>query len=302
MPCHQRQYDELRSSVKSGYRNVSPLFNGLELSANFLNGGLLRPVYADSQKMLSNPGTPFNTNMFTTPLFVNVNQVRAGFCLGCHNGPYMKEGDNPMLREVPELAGTSGSFVPEILRPLRDYHLVDSNGNQILPATIGGDPPPGSGPSQGAFGITCDMCHNVQGPDLDRSFQGDGFANNSTDFNHTIEKVGPFSQPVAVKGNFHVSSNDPDKIAFLRSPAFCNGCHDVRVPVSLPGDFQHLEYDVNTGGENVTYFRLENLSSEFQTRRVQQHQQSFWQGHPLPGLSHVDVPVRRKLDLPGRRS
>src|SRR5579871_1062784 len=47
LPCHQRQYDELRSAVKSGYRSVSPLMNGLELSANFLNGGLLRPVYAD---------------------------------------------------------------------------------------------------------------------------------------------------------------------------------------------------------------------------------------------------------------
>ena len=30
LPCHQRQYDELRSAVKSGYRNVSPLMNGLE--------------------------------------------------------------------------------------------------------------------------------------------------------------------------------------------------------------------------------------------------------------------------------
>ena len=42
LPCHQRQYDELRSAVKSGYRNISPLMNGLEVSANFLNGGLLR--------------------------------------------------------------------------------------------------------------------------------------------------------------------------------------------------------------------------------------------------------------------
>src|ERR1700736_3298570 len=52
LPCHQREYDELRSAVKAGYRNVSPLFNGLELSANFLNGGLLRPTYADSTKLL----------------------------------------------------------------------------------------------------------------------------------------------------------------------------------------------------------------------------------------------------------
>src|SRR5215467_2818809 len=88
LPCHQRQYDELRSSVKSGYRNVSPLFNGLETASNFLNGGLLRPVYGDSSKTLAlSNGTviPFNTNFYTTPVFQNVNQLRAGFCLGCHN-------------------------------------------------------------------------------------------------------------------------------------------------------------------------------------------------------------------------
>jgi hypothetical protein len=267
LPCHQRQFDELRSSVKSGYRNVSPLFNGLEMSANFLNGGLLRPVYATSTKTLTlADGTiiPFTSNMFTTPIFQNVNQLRAGFCLGCHNGPYMKEADDPTKREVPELHGTGATFVPEILRPLRDYHLVDSAGNQVLAAEIGGDPPPGSGPSLGASGITCDMCHNLQGPDLNRSLQGDGFANNSTDYNHTIEKVGPFARVVGPKDNFHIGSDNPDKIAFLRSPAFCNGCHDVRVPLAAPGDLQHAEHDVNPGGEAVTYFRLENLSSEFQ--------------------------------------
>ena len=39
LPCHQRQYDELRSAVKAGYRNVSPLMNGLEIASNFLSGG-----------------------------------------------------------------------------------------------------------------------------------------------------------------------------------------------------------------------------------------------------------------------
>src|ERR1700682_2835053 len=73
LPCHQRQYDELRSAVKSGYRNVSPLFNGLELSANFLNGGLLRPVYSDSTKLLAD-GNPLTTNMFTTPAFPPMRQ------------------------------------------------------------------------------------------------------------------------------------------------------------------------------------------------------------------------------------
>jgi hypothetical protein len=165
---------------------------------------------------------------------------------------------------VPELAGTGTGFVPELIRPLRDYHLVDGTGHQLLAADIGGDPPAGASPSLGAAGITCDMCHNLQGPNLQRSFQADGFANASILFNHTVEKVGPFAQPVQVKDDFHTSSNDAQKIAFLRSGAFCNACHDVRIPLPAPGDLQAYERDVNPGGENVNYFRLENLSTEWQ--------------------------------------
>src|SRR5712692_7585048 len=62
LPCHQRQYDELRSAVKAGYRNVSPLMNGLEIVSNFLSGGLLRPVYGDSAKV-ANDGTPLRSNL-----------------------------------------------------------------------------------------------------------------------------------------------------------------------------------------------------------------------------------------------
>src|ERR1700730_565304 len=266
LPCHQRQYDELRSAVKAGYRNVSPLFNGLELSANFLNGGLLRPVYADSTKLLPD-GTALNGNMFTTPMFSQVRQVQSGFCVTCHNPHIEREGDDPRKREVPELAGVGAQFRPELIRPLRDYSLVDSQGNQILPADIGGDPPLGAHASRGAAGITCDVCHNVAGPDLNRSFQHDGFGNMSLLLNHTIEKVGPFPFPVGVKGSFHVSSTNQDKIGLLRSSAFCNSCHDVRVPLGGegPGNLQAEEHDVNPGGDQVSYFRLENLSSEWQT-------------------------------------
>ncbi|MBV8730855.1 MAG: hypothetical protein JO336_13705, partial [Acidobacteriia bacterium] len=122
----------------------------------------------------------------------------------------------------------------------------------------------GAQPSLGSAGITCDLCHNVQGPDFNRSFQADGFANTSLQLGESIEKVGPFSLAVAPKGNFHVASNDAGKIAFLRSGAFCNACHDVRVPLPAPGDLQHEEHDINPGGGNVHYFRLENLSSEWQ--------------------------------------
>jgi hypothetical protein len=265
LPCHQRQYDELRSSVKSGYRNVSPLFNALETSANFLNGGLLRPTYADSTLVLPD-GMPMNTNMFTTPVLKEIRQVQSGFCLTCHNAVVERMGDDPNTREVPQLSGLLSSFRPDLFRPLRDYHLVDANGKQVLPSMPGGPAPAGSGPSLGAHGITCDVCHNLGGADLSRSFQQDGFANTSLQFNHTIEKVGPFPFPVMVKDGFHVASSDPAKIGLLTSGAFCNGCHDVRVPLGAdgPGDLQHMEYNINPGTQAVTYFRLENLSSEWQ--------------------------------------
>lgn len=245
---------------------MSPLFNGLELSGNFLSGGLLRPVYSDSTK-LGPDGTALTSNMYTTPAFTQMRQVQAGFCFTCHNPHVERMGNNPNTREVPELTDVLNNFRPDLIRPLRDYHLVDAQGNQILPDSFGGPPPAGAQPSLGAAGISCDLCHNVGGIDLNRSFQHDGFANTSLLFNHTVEKVGPFSFPVTPKGQFHVASNDPAKIALLRSSAFCNACHDVRVPLGGegPGNLQHFEYDVNQGGTGVTYFRLENLSSEWQT-------------------------------------
>jgi hypothetical protein len=270
LPCHQRQFDELRGAVKSGYRNVSPLFNGLESAGNLVSGGLLRPVYKDSTIVLPD-GTLLNTNMYTSPVLTETRQVQAGFCFTCHNADVELLGDDPSQREVPQLAGLGTCnpappagqqcFQPGLFRPLRDYVLVDANGNQILPATPGGDPPAGALPSLGAAGITCDFCHDLAGPDLNRSFQMDGFGNTSILFNQTDLKVGPFLFPVAVKNNFHVASNDPNKIALLRAGAFCNFCHDVRVPNR---NLTAEEHNMNPGGQNVSYFRLENLSTEWQ--------------------------------------
>jgi hypothetical protein len=265
LPCHQRQYDELRSSVKSGYRNVSPLFNGLETSSNLLTGGLLRPVYGDNTVQTAGP-TPgstitLNTNTFTSSPLAVAPQVRAGLCYTCHDPARERQGENPLLREVPELgANTGANFQPEVFRPLRDFHLVDATGNQVIPAQIGGAPPPGTTKSPAADGITCDTCHNVAGPDLERSFYGDGFANTSLLINHSIEKVGPFAEPVAPKGFFHASSNDQSKINFLVSGAFCNACHDVRLPANTL-TFWETNVHANT---NVNFFRLENLSTEWQ--------------------------------------
>jgi len=262
LPCHQRQYDELRQSVKSGYRNVSPLFNGLETSANLIAGGVIRPVYSDSTKTNSATGQPFKTNMFTSSPIADGNELRAGFCYTCHNPNYERRGNDPKFREVPELAATGNAFRPDLFRPLRDFHMVDASGKQILPAVIGGPPPPGALPSPGTAGISCDLCHNIGGPDFTRSFRQDGFANTSLIINSSIEKVGPFAFPVNAKNQFHVSSNDQSKIDFLRSSAFCNACHDVRLPGGGPGDLQHNEFNANAS--SLLFFRLENLSTEHQ--------------------------------------
>ena len=79
-------------------------------------------------------------------------------------------------------------------------------------------------------------------------------------------KVGPFAFPIAPKGNFHQSTTNQDRIAYLRSSALCNSCHDVRVPIAAPGDLQHKESNTLANGDPgpVTPFRLENLSTEWQ--------------------------------------
>src|SRR5713101_6827682 len=270
LPCHQRQFDELRSAVKSGYRNVSPLFNGLESAGNLVNGGLLRPVYKDSTVVLPD-GTALNTNMYSSPVLTETRQVQAGFCFTCHNANTELLGEDPAKREVPQIAGLGTCnppppagqqcFQPELFRPLRDDVMVDASGNQILPSGPGGDAPPGALPSLGGGGRTCDFCHYENGPDLSRSFQMDGFGNASVLLSQTEVKTGPFLNPVAVKNAFHVVSNDPNRIAFLRAGAFCNACHDVRVPNR---NLTAGEHNMNPGGQNVNYFRLENLSTEWQ--------------------------------------
>ena len=254
LPCHQRQYDELRSSVKSGYRAVSPLMNSLELAGNFLSGGLLRPVYEDSSKAI-------NSNMVSTESYTDLNQVRAAFCIGCHNPHVVLLGDDPNTREIPEIE-TGLDFRPDLIRPLRDYHFVDENGQQVLPDEPGGLPAPGARPSLGAAGISCDVCHNVIAPDLDRSFRRDGLANMSLKLLATISKVGSFLFPVSVKGDFHTSSWDLDRIAYLRSGDFCGGCHDVRVPLNS-GSLTHQEDNLNNPA--ITSYRLENLNTEWET-------------------------------------
>ena len=287
--CHERQFQETLQSVKSGYRSISPLFNGLELTSNFvlqqlLSGGLipvnLRPRY----QVPSAPGDPQGDNLVSsTDGYQSNDDIRAGLCIGCHDGAAILRGENLDQREIPEWGG---SFDPPVCpkddplcyrqvvnaRPLRDYHFLDSNGNQILPTDLGGPPPAGAGPSLGAQGVGCDHCHNVQGPDTTRSLQGDGLANMAHQLEFTRIKIGPFDDPLVVgplpipgddNKNFHSASTNPDRINYLRSANFCGACHDVRLPI--PGG-NLVDHEGDPRNSSVQIFRLENLSTEWETQ------------------------------------
>jgi hypothetical protein len=285
--CHERQYQQTLQSVKSGYRAISPLFNGLELAGNFLAQGALeqqairnnlRPVYQSDA-----PPDVRQTNMITSEGgYQNANELRAGFCVGCHDGSVLLQGEDPDEREIPTWEGLfgppddKGFRVIENVRPLRDYHFTNEDGEQILPDKPGGPPPAGAIPSRGSQGVGCDHCHNVQGPDTTRSVKGDGLAN----MNHMVEgtriKVGPFDDAFPVgrlpsdgpdadlyppddQDNFHSASTNPSRIGYMRSADFCGACHDVRVPVA-----NLVVPESNDFG--VQYYRLENLNTEWNTQ------------------------------------
>lgn len=95
-------------------------------------------------------------------------------------------------------------------------------------------------------GLSCDFCHTVTGPDLEGSVLGDGIANLALEYAPSWVKQGPFSD--ARRSSYHTSTNND----YLRDPAFCGACHDVRLPIP----------DVVTG---EPFQRLENLFTEWET-------------------------------------
>lgn len=327
LPCHIRQYAELRQAVKSGYRSVSPTFNSLEITSNALllirnttrdpmTGNILdyptmvslRPFYAPDKNIVSSK----RYKKARDGSYAANDVVRAGFCLSCHAPISVLMGDDPNLVETPGIVRpadkSEDNRIPQIkgdpsskiqltinpdgtmptpngldrraqvqihnLRPLRDFVQSDATGKQIFPSKPGALAPGANRNLTGAS-ISCDMCHNTAGPDLERSLLKDGIANIGQEFSLSSAKVGSFFQAKQVKDNFHQSSTDTSKINYLRSSAFCNSCHDVRIPTR-----DVLTRVIDAGSEKPTWFigrsgflgqergivdifRLENLTTEF---------------------------------------
>ncbi len=294
--CHPRQFRENAQAVHSGYRNYSPTFNLLEISSNFAiqtvnaldattetfnrteeseNGDLLfqtnlRPIYTKPNFVTLDPSDPS----------VSVSNMRAGLCVGCHGGHGLGVGaraeaglnvnESRVNRDIPTWDPTDianqvtfndrGQLVVTgaNTRPLRDFHFVDDAGNQVMPEEFGGYPPAGARTSLMGYGIHCDYCHNAVQPDMERSLQEDGFANTSLRLLYSAFKAGPFPNAFPPLDDFHASTNRRERIEYIRSGMFCNGCHDVRIPTP-----DLVSPDSTRDAPNVGHFRLENLSTEW---------------------------------------
>ncbi len=154
-------------------------------------------------------------NQLTGGALAKIDGVSDGsdlFCQRCHNPV------DSFLDNFPTFANSNGL-------PLRDFAS-----------------------DVGRLGLSCDVCHQVSGPDTTRDLigdLGDGIGNVAVNLVPGTEKFGPFPSPQP--NPVHESSNSE----FLKSSEFCGACHDVRPRAA----------DVVEGEE---FQRLENLFTEWQ--------------------------------------
>ncbi len=145
------------------------------------------------------------------------------FCENCHNPV------SGALGQFPTLAESNG-------RPMRDF-----------------------ADDVGIRGISCEVCHQVSGPNPDDTFLGrlgDGISNNAFLMVPGHTKFGPLSDPQPNPEHDSAFSVDLEgNDGYLRSSEFCGACHDVRTP---PG--AGLTEDPLTG---EPFQRLENLFTEW---------------------------------------
>ncbi|WP_177420804.1 hypothetical protein [endosymbiont of Lamellibrachia barhami] len=112
----------------------------------------------------------------------------------------------------------------------------------------------------GRGGISCDICHQISGPDTSLGFGrlGDGIANTAFVLEPGDTKFGPLDNPEY--SPTHTSAHGQDinmQDGYLSSSEFCGTCHDVRIPPDA-----NLT-DAVDPVTNEPFQRLENLFTEW---------------------------------------
>jgi hypothetical protein len=165
----------------------------------------------------------------------SVSQGREGFAAGDHGTALFCQGcHNPVdvaLGNFPTLADSDG-------HPLRNF------ASEV-----------------GRSGLSCDVCHQVSGPDTSMGLGrlGDGIANTAFILSPGLEKYSPLKDvqlsPTHLAATAHDINGQP---GYLRTGEFCGTCHDVRTP---PDAALADAVDPETG---EPFQRLENLFTEWQ--------------------------------------
>ena len=165
----------------------------------------------------------------------SVSQGREGFAAGDHGTAlFCQSCHNPVdtaLGNFPTFAESNG-------QPLRNFAS-----------------------EAGRAGISCDVCHQIVGPDTSIGFGrlGDGIANTAFVMEPSSTKYSPLEvtqpNPVHLSGSAHDING---QAGYLRTGDFCGTCHDVRTP---PDAALATAVDPETG---ESFQRLENLFTEWQ--------------------------------------
>ena len=146
------------------------------------------------------------------------------FCQSCHNPA------DTLLGNFPTLAASNG-------HALRDFATKAGRG-----------------------GISCDICHQISGPDTSVGLGrlGDGIANTAFVLEPGDTKFGPLDNPETNPAHQSAHGRDINmQDGYLRSGEFCGTCHDVRTP---PDANLADPVDPVTG---EPFQRLENLFTEW---------------------------------------
>ncbi len=146
------------------------------------------------------------------------------FCQSCHNPA------DTLLGSFPTLSDSNG-------HAMRDFATKAGRG-----------------------GISCDICHQISGPDTSLGFGrlGDGIANTAFVLEPGDTKFGPLDNPEY--SPTHTSAHGQDinmQDGYLSSSEFCGTCHDVRIPPDA-----NLT-DAVDPVTNEPFQRLENLFTEW---------------------------------------
>ncbi len=280
--CHGEQYAQWRSSMM-GYSSISPPIHALELTENHVERAMTDSQRAmGSGRLARTAAAPINATHAESQLF----------CQKCH-APVAVFTDAFRVFDIGsnDFTDDNRGAIPDSHRLLRQIMGVDAADVNLL---RNGVLPTGAELALlqnqallGTEGVTCTVCHSINGrdttsnaPNDGTTFNGprpnfeEGVANSAFLIMHNDPgsapvNLGPYGdQELTALHPTGQSGGDGDETLipgtdgkdrpFIQSGEFCGTCHDVRIPFPDEG----LDGDFGTP-DDADFRRVENLFTEW---------------------------------------